>query len=191
MRSATCMEKAIQFKSNQKAIQFKPHILEGAFSCCAKHISIFTMHWQRGGCERKMRVQQLTSHARLYALSPQLHRVRPCLSARTGLRLRRGVSGCFEFRVGGFGFGLRVWDRVSGLGFGIKNGLGSTIGLRFRVSSFGFREPLLTRGPRRLRTSSRPRGTSPAFRKVDVRLPGKGHSNPHGARPAHLIITMI
>ena len=32
-----------------------------------------------------------------------------------------------------------------------------------------------------------PRGT----RKVDVRLPGKGNSNSHGARPVHLIITMI
>ena len=28
-------------------------------------------------------------------------------------------------------------------------------------------------------------------RKVDERLPGKGNSNPHGARPLHLIITMI
>ena len=28
-------------------------------------------------------------------------------------------------------------------------------------------------------------------RKVDVRLPGKGSSNSHGARPVHLIITMI
>ena len=28
-------------------------------------------------------------------------------------------------------------------------------------------------------------------RKVDVRLPGKGNSNCHGARPVHLIITMI
>jgi len=27
--------------------------------------------------------------------------------------------------------------------------------------------------------------------KVDVRLPGKGSSNSHGARPVHLIITMI
>jgi len=26
--------------------------------------------------------------------------------------------------------------------------------------------------------------------KVDVRLPGKGNSNSHGARPVHLIITM-
>ena len=31
----------------------------------------------------------------------------------------------------------------------------------------------------------------PTLRKVDVRLPGKGNSNPHGARPVHLIITMI
>ena len=29
------------------------------------------------------------------------------------------------------------------------------------------------------------------LRKVDVRLPGKGNSNNHGARPVHLIITMI
>ena len=28
-------------------------------------------------------------------------------------------------------------------------------------------------------------------RKVDVRLPGKRDSNSHGARPVHLIITMI
>ena len=28
-------------------------------------------------------------------------------------------------------------------------------------------------------------------RKVDIRLPGKGNSNSHGARPVHLIITMI
>jgi len=28
-------------------------------------------------------------------------------------------------------------------------------------------------------------------RKVDVRLPGKGNSNSHGAMPVHLIITMI
>ena len=28
-------------------------------------------------------------------------------------------------------------------------------------------------------------------RKVDVRLPGKGNSNSHGARPVHLISTMI
>ena len=28
-------------------------------------------------------------------------------------------------------------------------------------------------------------------RKVDVRLPGKGNSNSHGARPVHLIITMV
>ena len=30
----------------------------------------------------------------------------------------------------------------------------------------------------------------PCF-QVDVRLPGKGTPNPHGARPVHLIITMI
>jgi len=31
----------------------------------------------------------------------------------------------------------------------------------------------------------------PCSRKVDVRLPGRGDSNSHGARPVHLIITMI
>jgi hypothetical protein len=31
----------------------------------------------------------------------------------------------------------------------------------------------------------------PSFRKVDVRLPEKENSNSHGARPIHLIITMI
>ena len=31
----------------------------------------------------------------------------------------------------------------------------------------------------------------PCLRKVDVRLPGNGNSNSHGARPAHPIITMI
>ena len=29
------------------------------------------------------------------------------------------------------------------------------------------------------------------FGKVDVRLPGEGNSNSYGARPVHLIITMI
>jgi len=29
------------------------------------------------------------------------------------------------------------------------------------------------------------------LRKVDIRLPGKGNSNSHGARPVHLIISMI
>ena len=27
--------------------------------------------------------------------------------------------------------------------------------------------------------------------KVDVKLPGKGNSNPNDARPVHLIITMV
>ena len=31
----------------------------------------------------------------------------------------------------------------------------------------------------------------PGVRKVYVRLPGKGNSNSHGARPVHLIITML
>ena len=35
------------------------------------------------------------------------------------------------------------------------------------------------------------RGCSLLVRRVDVRLPGKGNSNSLGARPVHLIITMI
>ena len=35
------------------------------------------------------------------------------------------------------------------------------------------------------------RHSKPAANKVDVRLPGKGDSNSHGARPVHLIITMM
>ena len=31
----------------------------------------------------------------------------------------------------------------------------------------------------------------PPPRKVDVRLPGKGNSNSHGARPVRVIITMM
>jgi len=31
----------------------------------------------------------------------------------------------------------------------------------------------------------------PSPRKVDIRLPGKGNSNSHGARPDHQIISMI
>ena len=34
-------------------------------------------------------------------------------------------------------------------------------------------------------------GCTQTFWKVDVRLPRKGNSNSHGARPVHLIITMI
>jgi hypothetical protein len=33
--------------------------------------------------------------------------------------------------------------------------------------------------------------SSAVSRKVDVRLPGKGNLNSHGARPVHLIVTMI
>ena len=36
-----------------------------------------------------------------------------------------------------------------------------------------------------------PPGPCRTPRKVDVRLPGKGSSNSHGARPVHQIITMI
>jgi len=35
------------------------------------------------------------------------------------------------------------------------------------------------------------RGFGDGGRKVDVRLPGNGNSDSHGARPVHLIITMM
>jgi len=35
------------------------------------------------------------------------------------------------------------------------------------------------------------RGVELVTRKVDIRLPGKGNSNSHGARPVHQIISMI
>ena len=35
------------------------------------------------------------------------------------------------------------------------------------------------------------RDTSAGHRKVDIRLPGKGNLNSHGAKPVHLIITMM
>jgi len=41
------------------------------------------------------------------------------------------------------------------------------------------------------RAARRAATRSALFRKVDVRLPGKGNSNSHGARPVHRIITMI
>jgi len=39
--------------------------------------------------------------------------------------------------------------------------------------------------------AERPRLYFACSRKVDVRLPGKGNANSHGARPVRLIITMI
>jgi len=42
-----------------------------------------------------------------------------------------------------------------------------------------------------LENEGRVLGVRVTSRKVDVRLPGKGDSNSHGARPVYLIITMI
>ena len=50
-----------------------------------------------------------------------------------------------------------------------------------RVHAAGSREPRTVREGR----------TPKPVRKVDVSLPGKGNSNSNGARPVHLIITMI
>ena len=60
--------------------------------------------------------------------------------------------------------------------------------LQMDSNSTSYNVPVYTAGECPVRVSilslSKPR-------KVDVRLPGKGNSNSHGARPAHLIITMI
>ena len=45
------------------------------------------------------------------------------------------------------------------------------------------------RPQRRPRLPRPPRTGSADSRKVDIRLPGKGNSNSHGARPVHLTIT--
>ena len=50
---------------------------------------------------------------------------------------------------------------------------------------------LVDRAHVRLQVRRRPALQRFEFRKVDVRLPGKGNSSSHGARPVHLIITMI
>jgi len=68
------------------------------------------------------------------------------------------------FRVQGSGF------RVQGSGFRVQ-------GSGFRVQGSGFR--------------AQEGMCKVDVRKVDVRLPGKGNSNSHGARPVHPIITMI
>ena len=51
--------------------------------------------------------------------------------------------------------------------------------------------PHVLHGPFELQEPPGPVRHAPPARKVDVRLPGKGGSNSHGARPVHLIVTMI
>jgi len=48
----------------------------------------------------------------------------------------------------------------------------------------GVRNAVRERGAREGESAS-------CHRKVDVRLPGKGNSKSHDARPVHIIITMI
>ena len=65
----------------------------------------------------------------------------------------------------------------SGLDFQVK------VLIRFQVVARGRAQP---RGV--FAAGGGPHGPS---RKVDIRLPGKGNSKSHGARPVHQIITMI
>ena len=106
----------------------------------------------------------------------------------------------FGFRVSGFGFrvsglGFRVWGfgvRLQGVGARHKDGLPppsapteNTHSCGHRVSGTAFSSCGIGSGMRGLGIRTDP------TRKVDVRLPGKGNSNSHCARPVHLIITMI
>ena len=50
---------------------------------------------------------------------------------------------------------------------------------------------IIVRPPRVYGQETKGEELGKGIRKVDVRLPGKGDSNPHGVRPVHLIITMI
>ena len=65
----------------------------------------------------------------------------------------------------------------------------STLGLRVlnKKKKGGGETPWATRSKTGANCTQNPH----LRRKVDVRLPGKGNSNSHGARPVHLIITMI
>ena len=96
----------------------------------------------------------------------------------------RPAFGC-GFWVFGFEF------RVQGLGFRASVTCHSFEDGRFRVWCRGL-EVRATRlrclGPWGSGDLSRQRS---GCRKVDVRLPGRGNSNSHDARPVHLIITKI
>ena len=93
------------------------------------------------------------------------------------------------FRLQGFVF------RMQASGFRV-----SEAGIPPRRASRGFREQFRFRAFRAdhpsTGTSNGKRTPCPILpfgftRKVDARLPGKGNSNSHGARPVHLIFTMI
>ena len=99
-----------------------------------------------------------------------------------GLGVSCLVFGGFRVGVQGVGFGA---DSLSlyGLWFQVPGSLGVGVGIPGRLA-------------RTVALPPRPPhpgvcGRNSATRKVDARLPGKGNSNSHGARPVHLIITMI
>jgi len=135
-------------------------------------------------------------------------------SHKTGFGFRVSVFGfrvsVFGFRDSGFGLRVSVFGfRVSGLGFRVS-GFGSRFsGLDFRVSDLGFRFSGLVFSGLGFRISvfgfrvagleppvhaphpPRPVGRRAAPSAPGARPPGNGNSNSHGARPVHLIITMI
>jgi len=80
----------------------------------------------------------------------------------------------FGFLVSGSGF------RVSGFGFWVP-------GSGFRVSGFGFRISGLHEGAEHelRRADFAQQHPVRDLWKVDIRLPGKGKSNSHGARPVY------
>ena len=101
-----------------------------------------------------------------------------------------------------------VWGGVGGLDLGWEYGLGITalgfgLWIRCRVNSAHIRQSWPDSGlglshflggrlESLLSCSLIARQSlAPSTRKVDVRLSGKGNPNSQGARPVHLIITMI
>ena len=82
----------------------------------------------------------------------------------------------FELRV------LGLWFRVLSFGFHIS-GFGFS-GLRF-WGNLVLTQPQLPQDHRSARVGLPALGFRVQTRKVDDRLPGKGTSNSHGARPVH------
>ena len=60
-----------------------------------------------------------------------------------------------------------------------------------KKKKLGVRRGVDLRGVDEARQSRQEDGYLPKGRKVDIRLPGKGNSNSHGARPVHQTISTI
>ena len=113
---------------------------------------------------------------------------RDCAPAETcrGLGIQNFRSSGVEVRASDFGL------RISGFGFRDSGFEFRVPGSKFRVAGLGSRGSC-----RRLRVQGFGVWVSGSgvwgvgSGKVDMRLPGKGDSKSHGARPVHQIISMI